>query len=309
MSRYESAREIYEYLISKGFTPESACGILGNIEQESGFYTSATNGTHFGLCQWGGERFAGLSELATDRSKKWTDLQVQLDFLWSELEGKMSKVKAEIIGTTDMYHATDIFCRKYEICGGYSKEVPRRYRKAKKWYNILVLGKGTSSNGNKQEATGKLKDIFPNGLPQTKEEMEKYLVNVSVPITTKSGVKTTKTVKLHIAIAEDVRKALQEAQDKGFKVYEVQGYNWRNVAGSKTRSQHSYGLAVDINVTENCQMKNGKVTAGSFWNPGKSEYSIPEDGVLVKAFNSIGWGWGGNFSSSKDYMHFSYTGK
>lgn len=304
-----SAREIYEYLISKGFTPESACGILGNIEQESGFYTSATNGTHFGLCQWGGERFAGLSELATDRSKKWTDLQVQLDFLWSELEGKMSKVKAEIIGTTDMYHATDIFCRKYEICGGYSKEVPRRYKKAKKWYNILVLGKGTSSNGNKQEATGKLKDIFPNGLPQTKEEMEKYLVNVSVPITTKSGVKTTKTVKLHIAIAEDVRKALQEAQDKGFKVYEVQGYNWRNVAGSKTRSQHSYGLAVDINVTENCQMKNGKVTAGSFWNPGKSEYSIPEDGVLVKAFNSIGWGWGGNFSSSKDYMHFSYTGK
>lgn len=304
-----SAREIYEYLISKGFTPESACGILGNIEQESGFYTSATNGTHFGLCQWGGERFAGLSELATDRSKKWTDLQVQLDFLWSELEGKMSKVKAEIIGTTDMYHATDIFCRKYEICGGYSKEVPRRYKKAKKWYNILVLGKGTSSNGNKQEATGKLKDIFPNGLPQTKEEMEKYLVNVLVPITTKSGVKTTKTVKLHIAIAEDVRKALQEAQDKGFKVYEVQGYNWRNVAGSKTRSQHSYGLAVDINVAENCQMKNGKVTAGSFWNPGKSEYSIPEDGVLVKAFNSIGWGWGGNFSSSKDYMHFSYTGK
>lgn len=137
-----SAREIYEYLISKGFTPESACGILGNIEQESGFYTSATNGTHFGLCQWGGERFAALSELATDRSKKWTDLQVQLDFLWSELEGKMSSVKTEIIGTTDMYHATEIFCKKYEICGGYSIEVPRRYKKAKKWYDILVLGKG-----------------------------------------------------------------------------------------------------------------------------------------------------------------------
>lgn len=137
-----SAREIYEYLISKGFTPESACGILGNIEQESGFLTSATNGTHFGLCQWGGERFAALSELATDRSKKWTDLQVQLDFLWSELEGVKSSVKTEIIGTTDMHHATDIFCRKYEICGNYNIEVPRRYKKAQKWYNILVLGKG-----------------------------------------------------------------------------------------------------------------------------------------------------------------------
>ena len=304
-----SAREIYEYLISKGFTPESACGIIGNIAQESHFNTSAINGEQFGLCQWYPGRFAGLSKLARSRNKKWTDLQVQLDFIWSELEGEMSNVKAEIIGSTDMYHATEIFCKEYEKCGDYTVEVPRRYKYAKEWYDILVLGKGTSSNGNKQEATGKLKDIFPNGLPQTKEEMEKYLVNVSVPITTKSGVKTTKTVKLHIAIAEDVRKALQEAQDKGFKVYEVQGYNWRNVAGSKTRSQHSYGLAVDINVTENCQMKNGKVTAGSFWNPGKSEYSIPEDGVLVKAFNSIGWGWGGNFSSSKDYMHFSYTGK
>ena len=137
-----SAREIYEYLISKGFTPESACGILGNIEQESGFLTSATNGTHFGLCQWGGERFAALSNLADSRGKKWTDLQVQLDFLWSELEGVKSSVKTEIIGTTDMYHATEIFCKKYEICGGYSKEVPRRYKKAQKWYNILVLGKG-----------------------------------------------------------------------------------------------------------------------------------------------------------------------
>jgi D-alanyl-D-alanine carboxypeptidase len=31
--------------------------------------------------------------------------------------------------------------------------------------------------------------------------------------------------------------------------------------------------------------------------------------AVVRAFKSIGWGWGGSWSgSTKDYMHFSSTG-
>ena len=33
-----------------------------------------------------------------------------------------------------------------------------------------------------------------------------------------------------------------------------------------------------------------------------------DGGTLVRAFAAYGWGWGGNWSSSKDYQHFSYTG-
>jgi hypothetical protein len=29
---------------------------------------------------------------------------------------------------------------------------------------------------------------------------------------------------------------------------------------------------------------------------------------VVEAFASIGWPWGGNWSSLKDYQHFSSTG-
>jgi hypothetical protein len=33
-------------------------------------------------------------------------------------------------------------------------------------------------------------------------------------------------------------------------------------------------------------------------------------GLLVRAFRSIGWGWGGDWSGSvKDYQHFSSTGR
>jgi D-alanyl-D-alanine carboxypeptidase len=31
--------------------------------------------------------------------------------------------------------------------------------------------------------------------------------------------------------------------------------------------------------------------------------------VVVRSFVRIGWEWGGNFTSIKDYMHFSLTGK
>jgi hypothetical protein len=35
---------------------------------------------------------------------------------------------------------------------------------------------------------------------------------------------------------------------------------------------------------------------------------IKSGDVVVKAFKAIGWKWGGEWSSSKDYMHFSSNG-
>ena len=55
-------------------------------------------------------------------------------------------------------------------------------------------------------------------------------------------------------------------------------------------------------------IKNGSVISGSFWKPGVSPYSIVPNGPVVRAFSQYGWGWGGNWNSSKDYMHFSFTG-
>lgn len=173
----------------------------------------------------------------------------------------------------------------------------------------LSLQELIGSTGGTVPSTGKLKDIFPDGIPTTYNEIRKYLVTVDVPITTKSGTKTTTKVTIHKDVAQDLIRALQTAQDAGFKVYEVQGFSWRSISGSSTISQHALGLAVDINVNENyCVYPSGKVDAGSFWDPNRSEYSIPSNGALVNAFKSIGWGWGGNWSSKKDYMHFSYTG-
>jgi hypothetical protein len=34
-----------------------------------------------------------------------------------------------------------------------------------------------------------------------------------------------------------------------------------------------------------------------------------EGGVLVRAFASVGWGWGGHFAGTPDYQHFSTNGR
>jgi hypothetical protein len=76
-------------------------------------------------------------------------------------------------------------------------------------------------------------------------------------------------------------------------------------------SMHAYGEAIDINPVENpyvgCGMTRDK-TALSYLNRGNVRRGMVTPAV-VKAFASVGWGWGGGwFGSTKDYMHFSDNG-
>lgn len=157
-------------------------------------------------------------------------------------------------------------------------------------------------------ATGDLKDLFPNGIPTTEEEMKQYLTTITIDINDANGNKTTRSLTVHKAIAEDVKEIFAEIQASGFKIKSVGAYSWRSMAAGSSRSHHSYGVAIDINPDENYMVKNGQVVAGSLWDPANNEYSISANGPVVRAFAGKGWAWGGSWKSSKDYMHFSLTG-
>jgi D-alanyl-D-alanine carboxypeptidase len=77
-------------------------------------------------------------------------------------------------------------------------------------------------------------------------------------------------------------------------------------------SNHAYGYAIDLNPVE-----NPYVGCGMTSDPTSLRYvdrSRQRKGMVtpavVRAFKSIGWGWGGDWSGdTKDYMHFSVNGR
>jgi hypothetical protein len=82
-------------------------------------------------------------------------------------------------------------------------------------------------------------------------------------------------------------------------------------SGTGHWSNHAYGLAVDLNPVENPYVGCGATRERSS-RPYLDRTRIRPGMVtpaVVKAFASIGWGWGGSWSgSTKDYMHFSFNG-
>jgi hypothetical protein len=86
----------------------------------------------------------------------------------------------------------------------------------------------------------------------------------------------------------------------------------RPVTGGESWSQHAYGLAIDINPFHNPYVKGELVlpelatayTDRSLALPGM----IVEGGPVVQAFDAIGWGWGGRWTTLTDPQHFSANG-
>jgi hypothetical protein len=82
--------------------------------------------------------------------------------------------------------------------------------------------------------------------------------------------------------------------------------------GPKRWSSHAYGLAIDVNPVENPYVLNGRVhpRAGrAFLDRSRIRRGMAvRGGVLVNAFASVGWAWGGRWAASPDYQHFSASG-
>ncbi len=91
-------------------------------------------------------------------------------------------------------------------------------------------------------------------------------------------------------------------------------FNCRYVEGTTRWSEHAYGRAIDLNPIENPYVSSGGTTSHRAsrsylrrapYRPGMAV----DGGVVVRAFDAVGWGWGGRFAGIKDYQHFSASGR
>jgi hypothetical protein len=82
--------------------------------------------------------------------------------------------------------------------------------------------------------------------------------------------------------------------------------------GSGSWSNHAYGHAIDLNPVENPYVGCGRThnRAGARYMDRSRLRKGMVTPAVVRAFRSIGWGWGGDWTGrTKDYMHFSTTGR
>lgn len=88
-------------------------------------------------------------------------------------------------------------------------------------------------------------------------------------------------------------------------------FNCRYVEGTTRWSNHAYGRAIDVNPIENPYVSRGSTShfaSRPYVDRSKRPGMAYEGGALVRAFDRIGWGWGGRWTSVQDYQHFSESG-
>jgi hypothetical protein len=127
-----------------------------------------------------------------------------------------------------------------------------------------------------------------------------------------------KTTRVHKVIKQklltiDAAIRIASATDSSVQTWintlgSLEGYGWRNIANTQSRSYHSYGLAIDLLP----KSLGGKQTywlwtsqnRDDWWDvPYSERYHPPEK--VIKIFESYGFVWGGKWLMF-DTMHFEY---
>lgn len=141
---------------------------------------------------------------------------------------------------------------------------------------------------------------------------------VSVEAHIKSLVFLGKTVSVHEDIIPHLEKVEEEIYSAARtseevrifidKLLSAEGYNWRDIADSQSRSYHSWGLAIDL-LPVGWGQKNLYWNWISQWNdrwmkiPLERRWMPPE--IVVEIFEANGFIWGGKWLMW-DNMHFEY---
>lgn len=144
----ENARAIYNHLVNKGLPANVIAGIMGNLQAESGFNSSAVGdgGNSIGLAQWYAGRGDNLRNFAQQRGKEWNDIGTQLDFLLDEV-AKGNPELLNRMANLSPHEAAILFHDEFEKSADTPEMKARRGDYATDIYNGRRQGNGGTRRG------------------------------------------------------------------------------------------------------------------------------------------------------------------
>lgn len=179
--------KVWKFLKAKGLSDDQAAAIMGNLEQESGLDPTAENRDSgaFGIAQWMDSRKAGLDAFAKKEGKKNTDLGVQLDYLWSEMQGSEKQNLGRFNKANSIGDATTFFANDFERMGADEAMMNTRISNAKAFKE--KYGGGGKGGGGGSDWDTTLSNLNPllssqgSGSTTTNNnDNRNYTVNVNV---------------------------------------------------------------------------------------------------------------------------------
>lgn len=172
-----------DFFTSRGFTRESAAGIVGNLLAESGINPKSEQyggGPGRGIAQWSvDQRWQTYLKFAKNRNLDPLDLDAQLRFIIHEMPSQMGESAKTIKTMTDKNAAAKLFMDKYERPGKPNWD--RRVSETDRAFRIGVT-KGPVQNDRgpitraddamvkpkvDQSVVQQAKDFFSNLIPET----------------------------------------------------------------------------------------------------------------------------------------------
>jgi Phage tail lysozyme/Putative peptidoglycan binding domain len=136
----DAPRTCFELLVQDGWTPQQACGILGNIQRESGFLIAARGdgGSAYGLAQWHPPRQLAFAK-RFNRPIQGSSLADQTHFITFEMtDGEMAGAGHLLRQETTPEGSADTVCRKYEIPADPDGESRKRSQFARAFFDAFT---------------------------------------------------------------------------------------------------------------------------------------------------------------------------
>lgn len=159
--------------------------------------------------------------------------------------------------------------------------------------------------------------------PSVSGQVAPFLTKTTVTTISSDGKTKSHVVQLHKKLMPSFIAIMNELKVLGFKIDSINSFSWRNVPNTDSRSNHSYGVAVDINpgkagnpwfdhrIVPSDHVESGSTAPWRMkYSPYNGKYKKDSgiwewESIAVQTFAKYGWGWGGSYGDS---MHFSYLG-
>lgn len=174
-SSQSNKSQVFSYLTKEiGFNTAAACGVMANMEHESGFDSTKvlydSNGLlSGGLCMWNGGRFSSLQRFCNENGYNYLSVYGQLKYLEHELKSSYYRhiynyLKSVSNNQNGAYNAAYYWCYYFEIPANRSYHANKRGGAAssKYWNEYSSFTAKPQTPTLKSSASGKTVDIGSN---------------------------------------------------------------------------------------------------------------------------------------------------